>query len=47
MAMSGDLTRLLLTRAAEDEAAARALLPVTNVTDSMAPSTLSKPWRRR
>ena len=35
MATSGDLARVLLTRAAEDEAAARALLPITDVTDSM------------
>ena len=35
MATSGDLARVLLARAAEDEAAARALLPITDVTDSM------------
>jgi HEPN domain-containing protein len=35
MATSADLARLLLARAADDEAAARALLPVTDVTDSM------------
>jgi HEPN domain-containing protein len=35
MATSADLAGLLLARAADDEAAAGALLPVTNVTDSM------------
>jgi len=35
MATSGDLARLLLSRAAEDEAAARELLPVDRVTDAI------------
>jgi HEPN domain-containing protein len=35
MASSGDLARLLLSRAAEDEAAARELLPVDRVTDAI------------
>jgi HEPN domain-containing protein len=35
MASSGDLARLLLDRAAEDEAAARELLPIDRVTDAI------------
>jgi HEPN domain-containing protein len=35
MATSGDLARLLLSRAAEDEAAARELLPIDRVTDAI------------
>ena len=35
MATSGDLARLLISRAAEDEAAARELLPVDRVTDAI------------
>jgi HEPN domain-containing protein len=35
MATSRDLARLLLSRAAEDEAAARELLPVDRVTDAI------------
>jgi HEPN domain-containing protein len=35
MASSGDLARLLLGRAAEDETAARELLPIDRVTDAI------------
>jgi HEPN domain-containing protein len=35
MATQGDLARLLLDRAAEDEAAAREMLPVAGVTDAI------------